>query len=110
MQMLVELWKARPSWHEWSPDERVAYLERAGPAIRALLAGGAQLVAIGAADATNGHQPDYDYWVVWRFLDADQLTRFTETLERIGWLDHFEPVNAGVEGRPLQEILAEHGL
>ena len=108
MQVLVELWKARPRWLEWSADEQAAFLERAAPAIRQLLADGVELVSIGAAGTTSGNRPDYDYWAIWRFAEPESLLRFTETILSIGWHDLFDRVNVEVEGRSVVELLADH--
>lgn len=105
MHVVVELWKARPGWFRRSPDERAAYLETVMPHLRQLLADGAELVSIGAADRRGQGQPDYDYWAIWRFHDQDHLLDFTHVMETVGWHEFFERVHAGVEGRALEDIL-----
>lgn len=105
MHVVVELWKARPGWFRRSPDERAAYLETVMPHLRQLLADGAELVSIGAAERRGEGQPDYDYWAIWRFHDQDHLLDFTHVMETVGWHEFFERVHAGVEGRALEDIL-----
>lgn len=107
MHVVVELWKARPGWFRRTPDERAEYFETVLPHLRQVLADGAELVSIGAVDVDRrAHgQPDYDYWAIWRFDDQDHLLDFTHVLETVGWHEFFERVNAGVEGRALEDIL-----
>ena len=105
MHVVVELWKARPGWFRRSPDERAAYLETVMPHLRQLLADGAELVSIGAAERRGDGVPHYDYWAIWRFHDQDHLLDFTHVMETVGWHEFFERVNAGVEGRALEDIL-----
>jgi hypothetical protein len=109
MHVVVELWKARPGWFQRSPDERAAYLETVMPHLRQLLADGAELVSIGAADRRGTREPDYDYWAIWRFDDQDHLLDFTHVMETVGWHEFFERVNAGVEGRALEDIVPTQG-
>ncbi|HEV8626222.1 MAG TPA: DUF6616 family protein [Acidimicrobiia bacterium] len=109
MHVVVELWKARPGWFRRSPDEQAAYLETVMPHLRQLLADGAELVSIGAAERRGEGQPDYDYWTIWRFHDQDHLLDFTHVMETVGWHQFFERVHAGVEGRALEDILPTHG-
>lgn len=106
MLVIIELWKARPSWLAWSAAERNAYLDRVAPAIRDLLADGVELVALGRANGTPSHGQDFDYWAIWRFPQRQQQHRFAATMTEIGWHDYFEPVKVDVEGRALEEILA----
>ena len=105
MHVVVELWKARPGWFRRSPEERAAYLETVIPHLRQLLANGAELESIGAAERRDDAQPDYDYWTIWRFHDQDHLLDFTHVMETVGWHEFFERVHAGVEGRALEDIL-----
>jgi|SRR5687767_8524890 hypothetical protein len=109
MHVVVELWKARPGWFQRTPDERAAYLETVMPHVRQLLADGAELVSIGAAERRPEEQADYDYWAIWRFHDQDHLLDFTHVMETVGWHDFFERVNAGVEGRALEDIVPTQG-
>jgi len=109
MHVVVELWKARPGWFQRSPDERAAYLETVMPHLRQLLADGAELVSIGAAERRGTTEPDYDYWAIWRFDDQDHLLDFTHVMETVGWHEFFERVNAGVEGRALEDIVPTQG-
>jgi hypothetical protein len=108
MHVVVELWKARPGWFRRSPAERAAYLETVMPHLRQLLADGTELVSIGAAERRGEGQPDYDYWAIWRFDDQDHLLDFTHVMETVGWHEFFERVNAGVEGRAVEDILPTH--
>lgn len=103
MQVVVELWKARPGWFERSLAERAAYLERVVPAIRQFLVDGVELLAIGAADPG---QADYAYWAIWRFPDEDHVSDFADAIESAGWHQYFERVNLEVEARDLEEILS----
>ena len=114
MYVLIELWKARPPWHELGSARREEYLATVIPAIDQLLSDGVELVAMEVAG--NGHgngngistghsRQDYDYWAVWRLPQENQLQDFTLALEKVGWLDYFERVALDVEGRTVEEIL-----
>lgn len=112
MYVLIELWKARPPWHELAAARREEYLATVMPAIDQLLSDGVELVAMEVAGNGNGnghgpgHEPhDYDYWAVWRLPHENQLHAFRLALEKVGWLDFFEPVALDVEGRTVEEIL-----
>ena len=104
MHVVVELWRARKSWFERSPAERADYLESVAPAIRQLLADGVELVAIGAAEPAR-RQTEYDYWAIWRFPHKDQVVDFNHAIEGVGWHEHFERVNVGVEAVALEDVL-----
>jgi hypothetical protein len=103
MQVVVELWKARPGWFERSQAERAAYLERVVPAIRQLLLDGVELLAIGSAEPGR---TDYAYWAVWRFPHEHHVSDFAHAIESVGWHEHFERVNVEVEARDLEELLS----
>ena len=114
MYVLIELWKARPPWHELEVARREEYLATVIPAIDQLLSDGVELVAMEVAGNGNGHGHangnghgghEYDYWAVWRLPHEDQLHAFTGALEKVGWLHYFERVALDVEGRTVEEIL-----
>ena len=98
MHVVVEAWKARPGWRNATPAERAGYLDTVAAAIRDLLVNGVELVASGSTQHTD-QASDFDYWAVWRFADRAHVTALARTLQGIGWHDHFEAVNVGVEAR-----------
>ena len=104
MHVLIELWKARPLWSELSPSRREEYLTRVVPAIRRLLSDGVELMAMEAAG--NGGR-EYDYWAVWRLPHRSQLDAFAVALEEVGWETFFERVPLDVEGRTVEDIMAD---
>jgi hypothetical protein len=101
MYLYVELWSAKPAWHELSTDERAAYMDRLGPGIAELIEKGIEVVAWGENDADTPHRAGFDFFAVWRMPDRDHARLLEDTVERAGWYDYMEQLNArGVAGSP----------
>ena len=94
MYLYVELWKPRAKWVALSERERRQYVAGIGPAIEELLAAGIELVGFAFNDYDTGHRADYTYLAVWKMPSKELAERLEATVDRSGFHDYFEQVNA----------------
>jgi hypothetical protein len=94
MHIFVELWNARPEWLALSEQERGNYMQEVGAGMEELARAGIEVVCWAANDPDTAHRCGYAYLAVWKMPDEKAVKLFEETVERAGWYDHFDQVNA----------------
>lgn len=112
MNVFIELWRARDSWIELSPEQRGEWMQNIGPSIQAMLEAGVAYVGGGRTEGGGHRDSSYDFFAVWTVPDEDVRKAFESTVEASGWYDYFEQVNVtgeSVELEPLIGLLVELG-
>ena len=108
MYFYIELWKARSAWLELSDERRKSWLDRLLAALREQLEGGVEPVGLVANDADTPRSAGYDFFAVWRMSDAEVARRFEDFIERVGWHDYFEQVNARGQALEMDSFVSSH--
>ena len=93
MKTYIELWKAKPAWHDMSQQERGDYMNQLGPAIQGLLDSGVKIISWGINEDSTFKKADYDFFGVWEFPDEAAVKPFEELVEGAGWYNYFEQIN-----------------
>jgi hypothetical protein len=97
MHMYIELFKARDTWYELSPEERGAYVQRVGASMSGILEAGGEIVGVGTADPGTSHHVGFDFYAVWKLPDAEVVQSFEQGIEDDEWYSYFDQVNAAGE-------------
>lgn len=105
MKTYIELWKAKPTWHELSIEERGKYMEQVGPAIQQLLDKGIEIISWGAVDDNTHNKVDYDFFGVWKVPTVALAREFEDLVEGAGWYNYFEQVNAMGDHQMPQDVI-----
>ena len=102
----IELWKAKQTWINLTPEERNTYVQALGPVIQQLLAGGVQIISWGINDGSTFRRVDFDYFAVWSFPDENAAVKFEKLVEAADWYTYFEQVNARGANMSPQDVMA----
>ncbi len=94
MILYVELWKSKPAWRALPRVDRERFVAGLGPAIAELAAAGVELIGFAGNEHDVPHRADYDWIALWRIPGPELARRFEQTVERSGFHDWFEQVNA----------------
>lgn len=102
----IELWQAKQTWINLSPEERKTYVDALGPVIQQLLESGVQIISWGINDGSTFRRVDFDYYAVWNFPDENAAVKFEKLVESAGWYTYFEQVNARGATMSPQDVMA----
>jgi hypothetical protein len=94
MILYVELWKSKPAWRALDRAAREQFVAGLGPAIAELTGAGVELLGFACNDGDTPHRADYEWMALWRIPTAELARVFEEAVERSGFHDLFEQVNA----------------
>jgi hypothetical protein len=106
MKVFVELWRARDSWVELSPEQRGEWMQNVGPSIQAMLGAGVAYLGGGRSEAGDQYRATtHDFFAVWTVRDDNVLRMFESAIEQSGWYDYFEQVNVTGESVELESLI-----
>jgi hypothetical protein len=105
MSVFIELWRARDSWIELSPEQRGEWMQSVGPSIQAMLEAGVVYVGGGRTEGGGHRDSSYDFFAVWTASDENVRKAFEGTVESSGWYDYFEQVNVTGESIELEALI-----
>jgi hypothetical protein len=105
MKVFIELWRARDSWVDLSPEQRGEWMQNVGPSIQAMLGAGVSYVGGGRTESGGHRDSSYDFFAVWTVPDEELRKQFESTIEQSGWYDHFEQVNVTGESAELEPLI-----
>lgn len=106
MKVFIELWRARESWVELSPEQRGEWMQSVGPSIQTMLGAGVAYVGGGRTEAGDERcDTSHDYFAVWTVPDEDVRRAFESAIEQSGWYDYFEQVNVTGESADLEPLI-----
>jgi hypothetical protein len=89
MLLYHERWTARPSWQALSLPERLDYLDRIGPALRALTDAGATLLGAALTESARLDRAGSHYQATWSMTGPAQVRQLHQALRAAGWHDYF---------------------
>jgi hypothetical protein len=104
LYLYVELWKARPTWFALPREQRAAYASRIAQGCWRFVDSGIELIGW-APNAAGAHRADYTWLALWKMPSAEHVQRFEESVERSGWHEYFEQVNAWGELSSVEAVL-----
>ena len=94
MYLYAELWKARPAWLELSKEERRSWFEKLLASLQEQLEAGVEPLGFAANDKDTPLSAGYDFIGLWKMPSKQAAEQFESFVERAGWHDYFEQVNA----------------
>jgi hypothetical protein len=81
-------------------------MDKLGPGIKELLNQGIEVVAWGVNDVDTPHRAGFDFFAAWRMPNRDLARLLEDTVERAGWYDYMEQINARGEAGSAEAVIA----
>lgn len=92
--ILTEVWKAKPSWHQLSAQERTEFFEnKIKPVLMETIQSGAEIVGTAVNNNTGNERMPYQFMAVWTFPDKNSSDRLEKAAKKAGFLKYFDQVN-----------------
>ena len=108
MYLYVELWKARPAWLELAQGERKAWMDKLLAGLQQQLQSGVEVVGFASNDGETPYPSGYDFFAAWRMPNKEAAERFEGFVERAGWHEYFEQVNARGPSLETEQFVSAH--
>lgn len=103
----VEIWKPREKWLGMSAEERKAFISKMGENIGELQKKGVELLHFAIADENVPYRAPFRYIAVWAMPGAAAAEALEDDVEKAGFHDLFEQVNARGASISPEKIFAD---
>jgi len=107
MKQFIEIWNAKPAWHDLAKAKRAEYLTAIGPHMQEMMANGVEILSWGINENTTSQRAAFDYFAVWSFPNQEAVDAFEKLVEGAGWYNYFEQINLSGTAATPNEIIGK---
>jgi hypothetical protein len=108
MYLYVELWKARSAWRELSQGERKSWMDKLLAGLQQQLQSGVEVVGFASNDGDTPLSSGFQYFAAWKMPNKEVAQQFEDFVERAGWHEYFEQVNARGQIMETEQFVSAH--
>ena len=106
MYLYVELWKARPAWHDLPQEQRRSWFDKLLGSLQEQLQSGVEPLGFAANEQDTPLAAEYDFIGAWRMPNKEIAQQFEKFVDDAGWHNYFEQVNARGESISPHDVMS----